>query len=168
MNIILIGFMGSGKSVVGHLLAQALKMDYLDTDELVARTEKRTISQIFQKEGEAYFRKIENEVLKTLQNYDNFVLSTGGGMVLLEENVALLKSMGSLVLLWAEPAAIYERLKAKRDRPLLQVPDPQAEMVKILDQRSPVYNKAADHKIDTTKISPQQAVEEIIKWLRSK
>ena len=82
MNIILIGFMGAGKSAVGKFLARELSMDYLDCDELVEKTAQMSINDIFAKKGEPYFRNLETEIIKTLQDYDNFVISTGGGMVL--------------------------------------------------------------------------------------
>lgn len=168
MNIILIGFMGAGKSAVGHLLAKELDMSFLDTDELIQKTENRSISDIFKTDGEPYFRGLETEVLKTLQDYDNFVLSTGGGIVLREENVPLLKAMGPLILLWAEPEKIHERVKNETHRPLLQVSDPLAEIKKRLEERAPVYNRVCDFKVDTSGISPEQAVKEIREWLESK
>ena len=167
MNIILIGFMGSGKSAVGHLLAEELKMNFLDTDELIENIEGRKISDIFKADGEEYFRDLETEVIKTLQDYDNFVLSTGGGMVLREENVSLLKAMGPLVLLWADPDTVHERVKNETHRPLLDVADPRAEIAKILELRTPIYERTADLKVDTSKMDPAQAAQEIVKWLRS-
>ena len=168
MNIILIGFMGSGKSAVGHFLAKRLGMDYIDTDELIEKTEKRKISDIFADSGEPYFRDLENEIIKTLQDYDNFVISTGGGMVLREENVRMLKGVGPLVLLWADVDAVYERIKNEPHRPLLSVPDPKAEIKKILTSRTQIYNSVADFKVDTSKLSINKVGDKIIKWLKSK
>jgi shikimate kinase len=168
MNIILIGFMGAGKSAVGHLLATELKMDYLDTDQLIEQTEGRKIAEIFKSDGEEYFRRVETEVLETLQDYDNFVLSTGGGMVLKAENVALLKAIGPVVLLKAGPDIIYERIKQEKHRPLLEVPDPPAEIKKLLAYREPFYNSAADHVVETAKLTPEGVAKEISEWLRSK
>ena len=168
MNIILIGFMGTGKSIVGHLLAKELNMSFLDTDELIQKTDNRSVAEIFKQDGEAYFRELETEVIKTLQQYDNFVLSTGGGIVLREANISLLKAMGPLVLLWAEPETIYERIKNEKHRPLLRVTDPLVEIKKILDKRAPVYNRVCDFKLDTSGLSPEQAVKEIRLWLESK
>lgn len=168
MNIVLIGFMGSGKSAVGHLLAEELKLNFLDTDELIENTEGRKISEIFKADGEEYFRDLETEVIKTLQDYDNFVLSTGGGMVLREENVSLLKSMGPVILLWAEPEVIYERVKSGTHRPLLQVEEPFEEIKKRLDYRTPFYRKAADYTIDTSKLSPEEITKDILQWLKSR
>ena len=160
--------MGTGKSMIGHLLAQELNMTFLDTDELIQKTENRTINEIFKQDGEAYFRALETEVIKTLQGYDNFVLSTGGGIVLRAENIALLKAIGPLVLLWAEPETIYERVKKESHRPLLQVADPLAEIKKILDKRAPIYQRVCDFKLDTSGLTPEQAVKEIRLWLESK
>jgi shikimate kinase len=168
VNIILIGFMGVGKSAVGRLLAKELKMSFLDTDELIEKTEGRTITEIFKTEGEEYFRNLETEVLETLQDYDNFVLSTGGGMVLREENVSLLKAMGPLILLWAPPEVVWERVKNETHRPLLNVPDPQAEIKKILEFRTPIYEKVADFKVDTSNKSEERVAQEILTWLKSK
>jgi shikimate kinase len=166
MNIILIGFMGVGKSAIGHKLAQELGMDYLDTDELIEKTEKMSINDIFEKKGESYFRDLETEVIKTLEDYDNFVISTGGGMVLREENVKMLKETGPLVLLWADPEIVYQRVKQETHRPLLNVPDPKAEIKKILDYRMPIYNRAADFKVDTSKLNVSEAVSGIMQWLK--
>ena len=168
MNIILIGFMGVGKSTVGRLLASELALSFLDTDQLIEQTETRAISEIFRTEGEEHFRALETEVLETLQDYDNFVLSTGGGIVLKEENVALLKAMGPVVLLTADPAVIFERIRHETQRPLLQVADPQAEIIKILEQRQPFYGRTAEHTVDTSQAAPGAAAKEIITWLRSK
>lgn len=160
--------MGSGKTAVGQLLAEELKMNFLDTDELIEQTEGKKVPEIFSAEGEDYFRQLETEVLKTLHEYDNFVLSTGGGMVLKAENVSLLKEMGPVILLWAEPDAIFERIKNESHRPLLKVSDPKAEIDKILDYRRPYYERAADVTIDTSKLGPDQVVKEITTWLRSR
>ncbi|MCU0641415.1 MAG: shikimate kinase [Candidatus Margulisbacteria bacterium] len=168
MNIILIGFMGAGKSAVGQLLARDLGYNYLDTDTLIEQTEKRSVSAIFAAEGEAHFRDLESEVLKTLQDYDGFVLSTGGGMVLRAENISLLKSLGKVILLWADPATLYERVKNETHRPLLKVDDPLAEIKKRLTDREPNYRAAADETINTAGQEPAEIVEEIKQWLKSK
>lgn len=168
MNIILIGFMGSGKSAVGHKLAKELGMDYLDTDELIEKTEELSINDIFSKKGEPYFRNLETEVIKTLGDYDNFVISTGGGMVLRQENVKMLKEIGPLVLLWADPETVYQRVKSETHRPLLNVSDPRAEIKKILDHRTPIYNRVTDLKVDTSKLNVDESVVGIKEWLRSR
>lgn len=168
MNIILIGFMGAGKTAVGKQLAEELTLKYIDTDDLIEKTERRSINDIFKKKGEPYFRNMETEVLKTLQEYDNFVIATGGGIVLREENVKILKELGPLVLLWAEPAIVYERIKGESHRPLLQVEDPKEEINKILSQRKPIYQRVADFVVDTSNLKVEDAVKEISQWLKLK
>ncbi|MDI6731601.1 MAG: shikimate kinase [Candidatus Margulisbacteria bacterium] len=168
MNIILIGFMGSGKSAAGYLLAEKLRMQYLDCDALIAQAEKMSITDIFAKKGEKYFRDLETEVIKTLADYDNFVIAAGGGMVLRAENVKMLKAIGPLVLLWAEPDAIYSRVQNQTHRPLLNVPDPKAEIERILMERKPIYEKAADYTVDTTNLGIGDSADRIIQWIRSR
>ncbi|MFH1577393.1 MAG: shikimate kinase [Candidatus Margulisiibacteriota bacterium] len=168
MNIVLIGFMGSGKSVVGHKLASELGLTYIDTDQLIEEAAGLSISDIFAQKGEAVFRELETETIKQLQGTDGHVLATGGGMVLRQENVKMLKDLGPLVMLWAEPEMIYQRVKQEKHRPLLEVADPQAEIKRVLDKRTPVYNRVADYKVDTTKLSVNECVEGIIKWLKSR
>ena len=160
--------MGVGKTVVGKKLAKQLGLKYIDTDDLIEKMKKRSIKDIFKKKGEPYFRDLETEVLKTLQEYDNFVISTGGGIVMREENVKILKGIGPLVLLWAEPEVVYERIKEEKQRPLLQVPDPREEINKILARRKPVYQGAADFMADTSSLKVEEAVKEIVQWLKSK
>jgi shikimate kinase len=168
MNIVLIGFMGSGKSAVGQTLAKKLKLDYLDTDELIENLEKKKIKEIFAEKGEPYFRELETHVAGTLEEFDNLVISTGGGMVLKEENVKALKKVGPLVLLWAEPVTIYQRIRYDGNRPLLKVRDPLAEIKRILEERRPVYQQAADHVVNTENMDVEQVTEEIEQWLKSK
>jgi len=168
MNIILIGFMGSGKTAVGQELARQLKLKYLDTDILIEKSGGKKISEIFAQKGEEHFRKLETEVVKALEDYDGFVVSTGGGIVLKEENVKMLKKAGPLVLLWAEPEAVIKRIGHQRHRPLLAVDDPAAEAKKILGQRKPIYQKAADFTVDTSNLKIEEVVSEIIKWLKSR
>ena len=160
--------MGAGKTAVGQALARELVLDYLDTDELIEKTAQKTISKIFAENGEERFRELETEVLKTLTDYDNFVISTGGGIVLRDENVALLKEIGPLVLLWAEPKVIFERISCEHHRPLLKVADPLAEINKILKIREPIYRQVADQIIETGALNISQVVEEIKQWLKSK
>jgi len=164
MNIILIGFMGSGKTVVGHELAQKLGFEYLDTDELIEKQSSTSISQIFSEKGEEHFRELETQVLQDLKSKDKLVISTGGGMVLKPENVKILKGIGSLVLLWANPEKIYSRVKDEPHRPLLKVEDPKAKIEEILKFREPIYKKVADLVVDTSNLSVEQVVEEILKW----
>lgn len=167
MNIIIIGFMGVGKSEVGKALAGRLKLNFLDTDELIEKTEGRKIAEIFAQEGEDHFREMETEVLKTLTDYDHFVLSTGGGIVLREENVQLLKEIGPLVLLFAREEIILQRVKDTEDRPLL-AGDKAQKINEILTVRNPIYNRVADFTVDTSEITPEAAADKIIEYVKSK
>ncbi|HTY13478.1 MAG TPA: shikimate kinase [Candidatus Omnitrophota bacterium] len=166
MNIILIGFMGVGKSEVGRALAARLNLNFIDTDAVIEKSEGRSISSIFEKEGEPRFRDIETEVVRTLEDYDGFVISTGGGMVLKDENVKMLKAIGPLVLLNSRPDVIHDRLQDNDDRPLLKRGDKLENITGLLAKREPFYAGAADFTVDTSDITPQEAAEEIIKWLK--
>lgn len=159
--------MGVGKSEVGRALAGKLKLNLLDTDELIEKTEGRKISDIFAKEGEGHFRELETEVLKTLADYDNFVLSTGGGIVLKDENVELLKTLGPLILLTAREEVILDRVKSTEDRPLLSG-DKAQKIKEILSTRNPIYNKVADFTVETSDITPETAADRIIEYVKSK
>lgn len=159
--------MGVGKSSVGKLLAEKLGYSYLDTDELIEKTEGRKISEIFKKDKEEYFRNLETEVLRTLEDYENFVLSTGGGIVLKPENVRLLKEMGKVILLSADPKVIFERIKDLKDRPLVESKDKKEKIIALLQKREMIYNTACDCNIDTTNKTIEQVSEEILKYAKA-
>lgn len=166
-NIVLIGFRGTGKSTVGKLLAERLKKDFIDTDVYIESATKRTIKDIFAKDGEEGFRGIEAEVIAELSRSDNKVLAAGGGVILNEENVKNLKSNGLMVLLEAAPEIIYKRItqdeKTTQQRPSLTNKKPFEEIKHILELRQPLYEKAADLTIDTSHITCEEIVEEIIR-----
>jgi shikimate kinase len=107
-------------------------------------------------------------VIKTLQDYDNFVISTGGGMVLREENVKMLKDLGPLVLLWAEPDIVFERVKDETHRPLIEEEEKKKRIEQILGSRKEIYHKAADLKVDTSQHSIEESVKRIINYVQSK
>lgn len=165
-NIILIGFMGSGKSEVGIKLAKELKMNFIDTDDLIEKAEGKSISSIFKDHGEEHFRNVETNILDTLSDYDNFVISTGGGIVLRKENVNKLKKLGPLVLLTAKTDVIIQRLKGVKNRPLLDVPDPKKKINEILEYRNPIYEGVADYKVDTSDANIDGATKKIIKHVK--
>ena len=158
--------MGTGKSDVGRRLAKELKMHFIDTDTLVEKAEGRSITSIFKENGEEHFRDLETKILDTLSDYDNFVISTGGGMVLRQENVDKLKKIGPLVLLGAKTEVIAKRLKGVKGRPLLDVPDPEKRIVEILEVRNPIYERIADYKVDTSEADLSEAAQKIIDYLK--
>lgn len=162
-NIILIGFMGTGKTEVGKILANYLKKEFLDIDYLIEEEAKMSINEIFSRFGEEYFRELESEKVKFASKLENFVIATGGGVVLREDNVKRLKSSGILVWLTASPEEIYNRLKDTSNRPLLAMPDPYLQIKSLLEFRMPYYRHAADIIIPTDSTPPQVVAERIIK-----
>lgn len=140
-NIILTGFMGTGKSTVGKRLAQRLGWLFVDTDELIEHKAGKTISRIFAEDGEPFFRDLESQIACSLEKYHHYVIATGGGLILRPENLAALECAGSTVLLEASAEIIYERTKRHAHRPLLQGPDPRGNIQKLLDQRREAYGR---------------------------
>lgn len=166
MNIILIGFMGCGKSTVGIRLSYRLRRTLLDTDKLIEKEEKRTISEIFAQDGEEYFRQLETKCLqKMIQTEKNQIISVGGGLPIREENHALLRKLGTVVYLRAKPETIYERLKNDTTRPLLQGDNPQEKIRTLMKQRASIYEKAADVLIDVDEKDFDRILDEITEKL---
>lgn len=145
-HIILIGFMGSGKSTYGKLIANKLGYSFVDTDHYIERKEGRSVSDIFSDDGEEYFRSLETEVLKELmQEKKPLVLSLGGGTPLREDNRELMKDRGYTIFLKITADEAYERLKDDSERPLLQVENPKERIEKLLWVRNPIYEAVADY-----------------------
>lgn len=161
-NIILIGFMGCGKSSVGRALSQALSYRHLDTDLEIEKREGQRIKDIFSHKGEEYFRKAETSTITELNaGLSEAVVSTGGGLPLRPENADILKKMGFVVYLRANEETIWERLKNDKTRPLLQKPSPRDEIRKLLDYRQPLYELAAHMALDVDGKSIEEIVVEI-------
>jgi len=167
MNIVLVGFMGTGKTVVGKRLAQRLNMEYVDVDELIEQQEGKKISDIFAEDGEPYFRKVEKKITRQVSGFENAVIATGGGVVLDEENIRNLKTKGVLICLSAQPEVILERTKSSVRRPLLNVADPEEKIAALLNKRAPLYAKA-DYTIDTSCLSIEEVVEKVIGIIKHK
>lgn len=166
MNIYLVGFMGTGKSVVGHELARQKKWKFMDLDRLIELREKTAISDIFAQKGEPYFRKAETKALKVVAKEGNFVIACGGGIVTREENILAMKETGVIICLSATPAVIIKRTSGCAHRPLLNVPDPKKQIETLLKFRAPYY-ALADRTINTSRLSPKEVVRKI-KSLRLK
>ncbi|MCD7739449.1 MAG: shikimate kinase [Lachnospiraceae bacterium] len=145
-HLILIGYMGSGKSTLGCAVSYPLQQCFIDTDRWIEQKEGMTVSEIFAAHGEAYFRRKETDCLKAmLLEKEPRVLALGGGTPLRQENRELMKKLGVTVYLKAEPETIYERLKGDTTRPLLQCDDPAARIRQMLRERDPIYTEAADY-----------------------
>ncbi|MBQ7777191.1 MAG: shikimate kinase, partial [Lachnospiraceae bacterium] len=135
-NIVLIGFMGSGKTTVGIRLSYYLRKVIEDTDKLIEKKQGKSISDIFAEEGEAYFRQAETELLKELiQKRNNYIISVGGGTPVREENRPLLKELGTVVYFRVKPETVYNRLQGDTTRPLLQCENPLQKIEELLDAR---------------------------------
>jgi 3-dehydroquinate synthase len=167
-NVILIGFMGSGKTTVGKRLAERLGYDFVDTDSLIEKLTKKSISEIFELQGEAVFRSIEKKVIAQVVQKKNQVISCGGGAVLYPENADRLRKSGKVVLLSTSLETLYERLRPEiSERPLLKTENPQEQIKLLLNKRSATYKKVAHFSVETDNKSVEEVVEEIIKRLRS-
>ncbi|MCI9298417.1 MAG: shikimate kinase [Lachnospiraceae bacterium] len=165
-HVILIGFMGSGKSSTGVALSYRLQRTVLDTDKLIEKQEGRSISEIFRKEGEAYFRERETALLRELKKEKaKQIFSTGGGMPLREENRALLSELGTVVYLSVSPETVYERLKGDTTRPLLQGDNPLQKIKTLLAEREEFYRQAADMVIRSDGKNTTQVADEIMELL---
>jgi len=165
-NIALIGFMGAGKSSVGHLVAEQLHFEYLDTDELIQTRAGRTITEIFQTDGEPAFRKMEADLVVELASRTRTVIATGGGLPVNPANLAGLKACALVVCLWASPETIWERVKHQTHRPLLHDPDPQKKIRDLLAAREPFYRQA-DVLINTELRSVREVAQQVVHHFRS-
>lgn len=163
-NIILIGFMGCGKSTVGYRLSYALRRTMIDTDKWIEKKQEMTISEIFATLGEAAFRQMETACLQTLIETENGrIIPTGGGLPMKEENHAFLKKLGRVYYLRVTPEVVYERLKGDTTRPLLQGDNPKEKIKDLLENRAPIYEKCADYIIDVSDKSFEEIIGEIVK-----
>lgn len=172
--VYLTGFMGSGKSTIGPILANAIGYDFLDIDKEIEDNEQRVINEIFSTNGEKYFREVEREVLNDVSKLRSVVVSLGGGTVTNKENLLLVKNTGVLIYLKADPTQICQRLRYKRDRPLLKTPDGQSlseeQMMDrirwLIKERDKFYHQA-DIIVGTDNKKIGLTVDEIVRKIRS-
>ncbi|MCI0538318.1 MAG: shikimate kinase [Verrucomicrobiales bacterium] len=160
-NVALIGFMGAGKTSVGHLLATALGFRLVDTDQLIEEQTAKRIAEIFATEGEAQFRAYERQVLEGLARQSRLVISTGGGLAANHENFASLKSHALVVCLWASPETIWHRVGHQSHRPLLHGPDPLNKIRRLLAEREPFYRQA-DVLVNTEARSVKEVAHQVL------
>lgn len=164
-SIVLIGFMGTGKSSVGRRLALSRGWPRLDTDAMIAAAVGMRISEIFERLGQERFREEESAILAKIEASQRAVIITGGGAILRPENRARLRVLGTVICLTATLSTLLERLGRRSDRPLLQTEDPAATVENLLRKREPLYRETADFTIDTTGMSHDQvanAIEECL------
>lgn len=162
-NILLVGYMGCGKTSVGKYLAKITGMTFADTDEMIEKQQGRSIREIFASEGEEAFRDMETRLLEELleTGREGMVIATGGGMPLREENRTLLKRLGSVYYLKAEPRTIYTRVKDDTTRPLLQCEDPFGRICEMISVRGPLYEEASHHTVLTGRGRLQELAQKI-------
>jgi shikimate kinase len=163
-NIIIIGPMGAGKSTVGKLLAKKLKFTFYDADAEIEKQAGATIPWIFEKEGEAGFRKRESEIIARLTTAKGVVIATGGGAVLAADNRNLMSKRGMVIYLQVSLKDQLKRVMQSKGRPLLNTPDIADKLQKLQLQREPLYQKLADWVLLTDNITPQNLVESIFNW----
>lgn len=167
-NIILIGFMGTGKTAVGKRLASILNMNFYDTDQEIEKVTGMSINQLFQKHGEIRLKSEEALIIKKLTKLTNSIIATGGGIILDRNNIELLKQTGTLICLTADPEIIYERVKRRNTRPLLRKGDDlHRNIIQLMDERQDFY-KSADKTIDTTKLDFDEIINEILNFIKVK
>ena len=165
-NILLIGFMGTGKSTISRRLHKLLEMKEIDTDALIACREGMSISDIFATKGEEAFRNMETELLRELKNERNLIISCGGGMALRDENAEIMKEAGTVVWLTAKPETILKRVEHDDSRPLLRGNKNVPFIENLLNQRYPKYKAAADFEVKTDDRAIQSICEEIIRKMK--
>jgi len=160
-NIYLVGFMGTGKTAVGEILAKRLAKKFIEMDAVIEEKQGFKIADIFAKEGEAYFRNLEKTLLGELSKREGLVISCGGGLICDQENLKLLKETGVVFALKASVSTIYQRTKDHAHRPILNVGNPQEKIKQLLKERAPYYAQA-QHSIDTDNLSPEEIVDKIV------
>lgn len=163
-NIYLIGFMGTGKTSAGIIIADLLNMNFVDTDIRISSSQGMSVPEIFRTMGEAKFRELETKELLALSKRDNTVISCGGGIPLKEENREIMRKSGYIFLLSASPSDLASRLSGKGDRPLLRSSST-SYIAKMMKEREPYYSSCFDHIINTDNLSPKETAELIVSLL---
>ena len=165
-NIFLIGFMGAGKSTISAALQEIFAMEVVEMDQIIAKRNGMSISEIFETYGEPYFRNEETQLLVDIQSKKNVIVSCGGGVPMREVNVEAMRKSGKIVLLKAKPETILNRVKESHDRPLLENNKNVDFIANLMEQRRAKYEAAADIVIETDGKSAVEICEEIIKKVK--
>ncbi len=163
-NIALIGFMGVGKSAAGVLVAERTRKQFVETDSLIEKEAGKSISRIFQEDGEIAFRELEIKVIKEIANREDQVIACGGGVVLNRINIDRLKQNSVIVWLTASPRYILKRTQLDGNvRPVLKKVGNLDELRSLVRFRKPYYERSADLKVDTSRLDVNETVEEILR-----
>ena len=167
-NVVLTGFMGSGKSSIGRELSQSLGYPVIDTDALIVERAGKAIKEIFADEGEEVFREMESQVLRDLlaEHPHKHIISTGGGIIGREENRSLLRELGYVIWLRVSPEEILKRTARNSERPLLNNDDPAETVARLLAERVPLYKETAHLTIDTDNLTFPEITAGIIESAR--
>jgi len=161
-NIILVGFMGTGKSTIARMLSRKLKRDWVDMDKQIEREERTTIEKIFAEHGEARFRGLESALSLRLSLQTDLIISTGGGIVLNESNLEALGATGIIVCLTARPKTVLERVQHNSNRPLLETGEDKLSIIQnLLAKRKPLYDQIK-HQVTTDDREPEDVVQDIL------
>jgi shikimate kinase len=160
--IVLIGFMGAGKSSVGRTLARVTGLPRFDTDEIIAARFSLTVAEIFETHGEEEFRAAETEALRGLTGNQAAIVVTGGGIVLRPENRQLLRELGTVIHLLADEETLFARISRRATRPLLRTENPRATVTELLRSRLPLYREVAEVEVDTTRLSHDEVAQRIL------
>lgn len=162
-SIVLIGFMGAGKSAAGRALARKTQLPHFETDDMVSAQFGLSIPEIFATFGEEKFREAESLTLQQLSQEPPAIIVTGGGIVLRATNVPLLRGLGTIISLEADEETLFHRISRGKPRPLLQTADPRATMTELLTARRPFYHAAADVRLDTSRLTHEEVADAILK-----
>ena len=167
-SIVLIGFMGAGKSAAGRALARKTRLPRFETDEIVSARFGLSIPEIFATFGEEKFRDAETEAIHQFSHEVPAIIVTGGGIVLRPANVQLLRALGMVVSLEADEETLFRRISRRALRPLLQTENPRATRVELLRVREPFYHSAADVRLDTSHLTHDEVADAILKRIEAR
>jgi shikimate kinase len=166
-NLVLIGFMGCGKSSVGREIARRCRLRFLDTDAVIRQKYGKSIADIFSFHGEAAFRDEEHGILLGLRDAQRLVVATGGGIVLQPRNRLMLRSLGPVVWLTADEEVIWERVSRNQNRPLLHTADPRSTIRSLMEIRYPLYRETANITVETSHLTHQEVANRIFVAIRT-
>jgi shikimate kinase len=162
-NLVLIGFMATGKSTIGRRCAQALRFQFRDSDSVVECRTGKSVAQLFEEDGEERFRSLESDAIRDLARERRTVIATGGGAILNGANIARLRRTGHVILLWTDPEEILARCGSRATRPLLaSADDPVERITNLLSRRESLYRSAAHTVVETTGLSRDEAVSRVL------